>query len=76
MYRFLVIIEQGENSYGAYSPDLPGCVAVGKTRKEVEENMRGAIEMHIQGMIEDNEPIPISHNEAEYVDISAPTSAA
>ncbi len=56
MHRFLVIIEQGETSYGAYSPDLPGCVAVGK--------MRGAIEMHIQGMIEDNEPIPVSLNEA------------
>ena len=76
MYRFLVIIEQGENSYEAYSPDLPGCVAVGATREEVEKNMREAIEMHIQGMIEDNEPIPVSHNEAEYVDISASTSAA
>ena len=38
--------------------------------------MHEAIKMHIQGMIEDNEPIPVSHNEAEYVDISAPTSAA
>jgi predicted RNase H-like HicB family nuclease len=76
MYRFLVIIEQGENSYGAYSPDLPGCVAVGMTREEVERNMREAIEMHIQGMIEDNEPIPVSTNQAEYMDVSAPTSAA
>lgn len=58
MYRFLVIIEQGETSFGAYSPDLPGCVAVGKTREEVEENMRTAIEMHIQGKIEDGELIP------------------
>lgn len=76
MYRFLVIIEQGETSYGAYSPDLPGCVAVGKTRQEVEENMRTAIEMHVQGMIEDGEPIPSSHNDAEYMNISIPTSAA
>ena len=75
MYCFLVIIEQGDNSYGAYSPDLPGCVAVGRTREEVERNMHEAIEMHIQGMIEDNEPIPLSYNEAEYVDISVPTSA-
>lgn len=58
MYRFLAIIEQGETSYDAYAPDLPGCVAVGKTREEVEENMRTAIEMHVQGMIEDGEPIP------------------
>ena len=65
MYRFLVIIEQGDNSYGAYSPDLPRCVAVGTTREEVEKNMREAIEMHIQGMIEDKEPIPMSRTEAE-----------
>ncbi len=38
MYRFLVIIEQGENSYGAYSPDLPGCVAVGKTQNVIGVN--------------------------------------
>jgi len=47
MYRFLVIIEQGEKSYGAYSPDLPGCVAVGVTREKVEKNRHEAIEMHI-----------------------------
>ena len=76
MYRFLVIIEKGDTSYGAYCPDLPGCVAVGRTREEVEKNMREAIAMHIQGMIEDNEPIPMSHNDAEYMDISLPTSAA
>lgn len=76
MHRFLVIIEQGETSYGAYAPDLPGCVAVGKTREEVEENMRAAIEMHVQGMIEDGEIIPSSHSDAEYMNISIPTSAA
>jgi predicted RNase H-like HicB family nuclease len=73
MYRFLVIIEKGDTSYGAYCPDLPGCVAVGRTREEVEQNMREAIAMHIQGMIEENEPIPSSHNDAEYMDISLPT---
>ena len=76
MYRFLVIIEQGETSFGAYAPDLPGCVAVGKTREEVEENMRTAIEMHVQGMIKDGEPIPSSHSDVEYMNISIPTSAA
>jgi predicted RNase H-like HicB family nuclease len=76
MYRFLVLIEKGNRSYGAYCPDLPGCAAVGRTREEVEKNMREAIAMHIQGMIEDNEPIPTSHTDAEYMDISLPTSAA
>ncbi|MDQ6659690.1 MAG: type II toxin-antitoxin system HicB family antitoxin [Chloroflexota bacterium] len=76
MYRFLVIIEKGNESYGAYSPDLPGCVAVGDTREEVEQNMREAIVMHLQGMIEDQEPIPASQTSAEYMDISIPGSAA
>ena len=53
MYRFLVIIEKGKHNYGAYSPDLPGCVAVGDTREEVEKNMREAIIMHLKGMMED-----------------------
>jgi predicted RNase H-like HicB family nuclease len=57
MYRFLAIIEKGDTSYGAYSPNLPGCVAVGQTREEVEKNMREAIAIHIQGMLEDNEPL-------------------
>ena len=47
MHRFLVIIEKENHSYGAYSPDLPGCVAVGDTLEEVEKNMREAIAMHI-----------------------------
>ena len=76
MYRFLVIIEKGNESYGAYSPDLPGCVAVGDTQEEVERNMREAIMMHLQGMIEDNEPIPVMQTTAEYRDVSIPESAA
>ncbi|MGB8343738.1 MAG: type II toxin-antitoxin system HicB family antitoxin [Ktedonobacteraceae bacterium] len=76
MYRFLVIIEKGDHSYGAYSPDLPGCVAVGGTREEAEANMRGAMLMHLRGIIEDREPIPTSQAIAEYMDISIPGSAA
>jgi predicted RNase H-like HicB family nuclease len=76
MYRFLVIIEKGSQSYGAYSPDLPGCVAVGDTQEEVEQNMREAIIMHLQGMMEDQEPIPLPQTTAEYLDIPFPSSAA
>ena len=76
MYRFLVIIEKGSQSYGAYSPDLPGCVAIGDTLEEVGKNMREAIIMHLQGMIEDHEPIPTSQTTAEYMDIFIPRSAA
>lgn len=76
MHRFLVIIEKGEQNYGAFSPDLPGCIAVGDTIEEVEKNMREAIAMHIQGMIEDQEPIPIPQTTAEYMEIVLPDSAA
>lgn len=76
MYRYLIIIEKGEENYGAYSPDLPGCVAVGDTVEEVERNMREAIKMHIRGMIEDHELIPVPQSTAEYVDIALPDTAA
>ncbi len=76
MYRFLIILEKGRENYGAYSPDLPGCTAVGDTVEEVEQNMQKAIEMHLQGMIEDHETIPTPHSTARYLDITLPNSAA
>jgi predicted RNase H-like HicB family nuclease len=76
MYRFLIIIEQGSRNYSAYAPDLPGCIATGKTLDEVKANMREAIKMHIEGMVEDQEPIPTSQTTADYLDISIPNSAA
>jgi predicted RNase H-like HicB family nuclease len=76
MSRFLIIIEKGNRNYSAYVPDLPGCIATGRTLEEVKANMRQAIKMHIQGMIEDHEPIPVSDTLAEYVDVPIPNSAA
>ena len=76
MYRFLIIIEKGNENYGAYSPDLPGCVALGDTPEEVEKNMHEAIKMHLQGMIEDNEPIPAPHTTARYLDVPISGPAA
>ena len=67
MHRFLIIIEKAEHNFSAYSPDLPGCVATGATREEVELNMHEAIQLHIQGLLEDNVPIPVSESFAEYV---------
>lgn len=67
MYRFLVVIEKAKNNYSAYSPDLPGCVATGKTREEVEKNMYTAIEMHLRGYIEDRSRIPKPNSTAEYL---------
>jgi predicted RNase H-like HicB family nuclease len=71
MKKFLIIIEKTDSNYSSYSPDLPGCVATGDTMEEVEKNMYEAIEMHIQGMIEDNIPVPTSSSVAEYVVIQA-----
>ncbi len=76
MYRFLVIIEQGSHNYSAYAPDLPGCIATGKTLDEVKKNMREAIELHLRGMAEDNEEIPTPQSLAEYLDVPSPTTAA
>jgi len=67
MHRFLIVIEKADGNYSAYSPDLPGCVATGKTREDAEKNMHDAITMHIRGLIEDKLPVPTSHSFAEYV---------
>ena len=70
MRRFLIIIETIGNQYSAYSPDLAGCVATGATRDEAEQNMHEAITLHIQGLLEDNQPIPESSSFAEYIAIA------
>jgi len=66
MHRFLVVIEKADGNYSAYSPDLPGCVATGKTRDQAERNMHAAVEMHLKGLREDKLPIPKSQSYAEY----------
>lgn len=67
MYRFLIVIEQAEGNYSAYSPDLPGCVATGQTRELTEQTMHEAIKMHVEGLLADNLPVPESKSFAEYV---------
>ena len=56
--EYTVIYERGKRNWSAYVPDLPGCIATGKTRGDVELRIREAIEFHIEGMRLDNEPIP------------------
>ena len=65
MHRFLVVIERAGRNYSAYSPDLPGCIATGETREEVERNIHKAIQMHVEGLREDNLPIPKGESIAE-----------
>jgi predicted RNase H-like HicB family nuclease len=71
MYRFLIVIEKAKNNFSAYCPDLPGCIATGKTQEETAQNMHQALEIHIQGMLEDNLPIPKGVALAEYIAIPA-----
>ena len=71
MYRFLIIIEKARGNYSAYCPDLPGCVATGKTKSEATKNMQAAVEMHIAGIREDHLPIPEGVAAAEYIAISS-----
>lgn len=65
--EYLVILEKGPTSYGAYVPDLPGCVAAAKTRSEALQLIREAIELHIESLKENGEPIPEPHSSVETV---------
>ena len=69
--EFLVVVEKGKTSYGAYVPDLPGCVAVGDSRREVLKLIRKGIPLHIRAMREAGEPIPVPSSKSEIVKIRA-----
>lgn len=68
--RIAVVIEKSESSYGAYVPDLPGCVAAGETREEVISLIQEAIEFHIEGLKEDGSPIPPPSSSVEFVEVA------
>lgn len=69
--KYVVIIEQGPASVGAYVPDLPGCVAVASTRAGVERLIGKAIAFHIEGLKESGDPVPQPSSTATYVEITA-----
>ena len=66
--RQLIVIEKTPNNLSAFSPDLPGCVATGSSQAEVEDRMRDAIRMHLDGMREDGIAIPEPSSVAEYIE--------
>jgi len=74
--KYAVVIEKTENNYGAYVPDLPGCVAVGDTREEVLAMIKEAMEFHIEGMQLNGEPVPLPSADCEYVEPHIASSAA
>ncbi len=65
--EYVVILEQGDTSVGAYVPDLPGCVAVGETKDEAMQLIREAIELHIESLRENGEAVPRPHSFVERV---------
>jgi predicted RNase H-like HicB family nuclease len=65
--EYVVILEQGESSVGAYVPDLPGCVAVGESRDETMQLIREAIELHLESLRENGEPVPEPHSFVETI---------
>jgi predicted RNase H-like HicB family nuclease len=69
--RYAVVIEKGAKGFGAYVPDLPGCVAAAKTRDEVVKLIHGAIEFHIEGLKADSEPVPEPSSSIEFVEVAA-----
>lgn len=71
MSRYLVIIEKTATGFSAYSPDLPGCVATGATRREVEKEMQAAIEFHIEGLRRAGEEVPEPQSQASYCEVAA-----
>ena len=64
MSKYVVLFEESNTGYGAYAPDLPGCVATGSTLDETRQRMAKAIEMHLSAMRQDGDQIPLpSHFE-------------
>jgi len=68
-HKYGVIIEKGENGYGAYAPDLPGCGAAAPTEAEVRELIHSAIAFHLRGLREDGDLIPEPTTKVEYVEV-------
>ena len=78
--RYLIVIEETKTGFSAYSPDVDGCVATGKTKQDVEQNMQQAMEFHLQGLAMEfhlqglameNQIIPHSHTYSNYVEVEA-----
>ena len=67
--KYAIVIERSANGYGVYVPDIPGCVAAAETEEEVRQLIREAIEFHLEGMREDNKPIPEPTSRVDYVEV-------
>ena len=69
--QYTVIVEKGDSSWGAYVPDLPGCIAAGETREEVMKLIREAIDFHIEGLRTNGEIVPLPHSYSELIEVAS-----
>jgi len=69
--EYLVVVEKGRSSYGAYVPDLPGCVAAGETRREVLKLIRDAVRLHIEALRESGQSVPEPTSKSDVVKVRA-----
>lgn len=69
--RYMVVVEEGPESFGAYVPDLPGCIAAGDSREEVLALIREAIETHLQALRNEGQGAPPPHSSSEFIDVRA-----
>lgn len=69
--RYLIVIEKTSTGFSAYSPDIDGCIATGTTRDEVEQNMRDAIEFHLEGLRAEGHEVPQPSSSSAYVEVAA-----
>ncbi len=69
--RYAIVIENAEENYSAYAPDLPGCVATGASIAEVEFEMREAIAFHLEGLRADGLPVHLGASQVEYVEVTS-----
>jgi len=71
MSRYLVIIEESTTGFSGFLPDLPGCIATGSTRDDVEKAMKEGVEFHLETLRESGEPVPPPRSTAAYVEVAA-----
>ena len=69
--RYMVVLEQGSTSFGAYVPDLPGCIAVGESQQEVLQLIQEAIEFHLEGLKVEGLAVPVPHSSSTFVEVHA-----
>lgn len=69
--QYLIVIEKTGTGFSAYSPDLPGCAATGATHEEIEQNIRDAIEFHIEGLRKEGWKVPKPSSYSTYIDVPA-----